>query len=127
MDIDTVLKELRDLRRQVDSDFQFNALAFKDLAIKQDELGQRISREVEQINRLMRRMSRVITRHTANTAERMNQVEGRMRLQSQRFDRMMEVVEGTLLGVTRCTEQRYHSLEVRVAALEKASNNPPAA
>lgn len=80
---DTLMTEIRDLRRQVTDDFQFNALAMKGLA--------------EDTTAKFKIITDTIQDLSANFSERMNQVEGRLRLQEQRFNRMLEAVEEVIL------------------------------
>lgn len=85
-DLDKLMNELRDLRRQVNDDFDFNSKAFKEMAGGMREL-----------------------------VERMTQVEGRTRLQEQRFNKMLEVVE-EFLATSRDT---LAGLDSRVNTLEQ--------
>ena len=81
MKIEDVISEIRAQRRQINDDFQFNALAFKDMS------GQ------------FKSLAKNVNQMTANISERMSQVEGRTRLQEKRFDRMLEAVEDALVQV----------------------------
>lgn len=85
-DGEKIMAELRELRRQVNDDFEFNSRAFKEMAQSMRDL-----------------------------TERMTQVEGRTRLQEQRFNRMLDLVESTLVN-----------LEVRIDALEQGGNTSAA-
>lgn len=109
MDLSQVLGELRELRLQIHSDFDFNVLAFKDMALSHKVLAEQIAR------------------HNAETSERLTQVEGRMRLQEKRFDSMLGKVENALQLVSDNTLELYQSLERRVEVLEKERHSPPAA
>ena len=95
--IDQALKEISDLRDQGKDDFQFVTLGMKDLAS-----GLR------------------------GMAEKMDQMEGRMGLQEQRFDRMLLAVQAAIEGArsARPTMEDFKSLSDRVEALE---NRSPAA
>ena len=62
-----LMTEIRGLKRQVNDDFQFNALAFKDLSIS-------------------------FTRFASDVSERLTQIDGRPLLQVQRFGCMLEAV-----------------------------------
>ena len=90
-DVDKLMAEIRELRRQVNDDFEFNSTAFKEMAGGMREL-----------------------------VERMTQVEGRTRLQEQRFNKMLESVE-EFLNSSRGT---LDHLESRLEVLE---DNSPAA
>ena len=70
-----IKQELKEIRIQMSSDFDFTALA---LASAMNELARRM----EAMGREME--------------ERFQQVEGRTRLQEQRFNRMLDAVEGAL-------------------------------
>lgn len=85
-DLDKLMSELRELRRQVNDDFEFNSKAFKEMAAGMRDL-----------------------------VERMTQVEGRTRLQEQRFNKMLSVVEEFLAG----SRDSLEALENRVQSLEQ--------
>ena len=74
-----VKNELREIRIQMASDFDFTALALKDM-------GQRFRAGMTDTARSLEAMGREME-------ERFNQVEGRTRLQEQRFQRMLAAVE----------------------------------
>ena len=105
MKFDEIISEIRAQRRQINDDFQFNALAFKDMS------GQ------------FKSLAKTVNEITANISERMNQVEGRTRLQEMRFDRMLEAVEDALVHVD--SRHEIFELRERIEALERRF--PPAA
>jgi len=76
--------ELRQIRKQMASDFDFNCLAFKDM-------GQQFRTGIDQAAAALQSLAREME-------ERFNQVEGRMRLQEHRLTRMFEVVEASADG-----------------------------
>ena len=94
-----LMTEIRGLKRQVNDDFQFNALAFKDLSIS-------------------------FTRFASDVSERLTQIEGRTRLQEQRFDRMLEAVQEAIVEVKAEFNQDFSDLRLRVEKLE--NERPPA-
>lgn len=77
-------EDLKQLRQQMASDFDFNCLALK-------EMGQQFRSGIEQTAATLQKLGREME-------ERFNQVEGRMRLQEHRLTRMLEVVESSAQG-----------------------------
>lgn len=107
---DALMTEIRDLRRQVNDDFQFNAMAMKGLA--------------EDTTAKFKLITDTIQDLSANFSERMNQVEGRLRLQEQRFNRMLEAVEEVLLDTraSSATKADLEEVRARLDRLEQGSN-----
>ena len=64
-------QEMRELSRQVSADFEFNAMALKDLSLRFQQFA-------------------------AECNERFTQIEGRTRLQEHRWSRFFEVVDQRL-------------------------------
>lgn len=102
-----VKQELREIRTQMASDFDFTALALKDM-------GQTFRAGMDEMSRRMDAMGREME-------ERFNQLQGRMRLQEQRFGRMLDAVESAMDE----WKPEVSDLKQRVEALER--RNPPAA
>ncbi|MEW6277783.1 MAG: hypothetical protein AB1758_04095 [Candidatus Eremiobacterota bacterium] len=75
---DRALREIADLRQSMKTDFEFNAMMMGNLAADMTALGDSLQKAL------------------ANMSERMTQVEGRMRLQESRFDKMLEAVQSAL-------------------------------
>ena len=71
-------QEMRELSRQVSADFEFNAMALKNLSL-------RFQQFTVQFNQF-----------AADCNERFTQIEGRMRLQEHRWSRFFEVVDQRL-------------------------------
>ena len=88
-ELDKLMTELRELRRQVNDDFEFNSKAFKEMAHGMREM-----------------------------VERMTQVEGRTRLQEQRFNKILESIEEHLSS----SQDQFIQLESRLEALEGDSS-----
>lgn len=91
-------EDLRSLREQVLSDFRWTSLALGQVANDMARLGEQVAKDM------------------GNMAERMRQVEGRMRLMEQRFSRFLEAVD-----MEKASREELRSLESRVARLEEAS------
>jgi hypothetical protein len=75
-------QEMRELSRQVAADFEFNAMAMKDLSLRFQQFTQQFTQQFKQF--------------AADCDERFTQIEGRMRLQEHRWSRFFEVVDQRL-------------------------------
>ena len=75
-------QEMRELSRQVSADFEFNAMALKDLSLRFQQFTTQFTLQFNQF--------------AAECNERFNQIEGRMRLQEHRWSRFCEVVDQRL-------------------------------
>lgn len=82
-------QELRELRLQMATDFKFTALALKDV-------GQRFRAGMTEMAQATQALSRKMNAMGRDTDERLSQVEGRMRLQEQRFTLVLGAVEDSL-------------------------------
>lgn len=97
-----VQEELRNIRNQMKSDFEFMAAGLNFSGKKIGELAETMAREM------------------AEVTERLSQVEGRLRLQEQRFNRVLEAVELALDD----WKPEVNDLRRRVEALEQSKDNP---
>lgn len=117
-------EEIRKLRTQMTGDFDFVTLAMRDMGVtfrnrmdemarRQDETAERVNELGQQVNELGRGLNELArglnqtaknmneTAHSMaylgrEMEERFNQVEGRTRLQDQRFGQMLMAVEGAI-------------------------------
>jgi len=96
--------ELRQIRQQMASDFDFNCLAFKDM-------GKQFRSGMDQAAAALQSLAREME-------ERFNQVEGRMRLQEHRLTRMFEVVEASVDG----WKPEVKDIKARLARLEQQAS-----
>lgn len=97
-------QELRELRLQMATDFDFTALAMKDL-------GLRFRTGMTEMAQWMDAMGR-------EAEERFNQVEGRMPLQEHRFTRVLGAVEDSLVDWKPEIEQ----IKARLDRLEQKAD-----
>lgn len=84
-----VRREIKELRQQMATDFEFQALAMKDMGLRVRTGFSDMAKRMEGISRQMESIGREME-------ERFNQVEGRMRLQEQRFSKVLVAVEDSL-------------------------------
>jgi hypothetical protein len=82
-------QELQNIRVQMASDFDFTALALKDM-------GLRFRTGMSETAKALQLISKRVDAIGREMEERFNQVEGRTRLQEQRFTRVLQVVESSL-------------------------------
>ena len=120
MDYNKLSAEIKDLRRQVNSDFQFQAMAMRDL-------GQTMRDGFTEVTVALNDLSSKIQHLSANASERFAQLEGRTRLQEQRFDKILESVDCVLTDLSgdRVTRAEFEEMRTRIEKLEQS--RPPAA
>lgn len=97
--MDSLRQELREIRLQSRADFEMMTAGLSQNAKSMRELAQTVSNQMSEM------------------AERMTQIEGRMRLHDQRFDRMLGAVEQALDQ----GQVDLQSLAERVTRLEQRS------
>jgi len=71
----------------------------------------------------MRELGDLVQRTTSEMSERMTQIEGRMRLHDQRFDKMLSAVEGAIQANETFVQGQLEDLKRRVTRLEQKSDS----
>ena len=120
MDYSKLSSEIKDLRRQVNSDFQFQAVALRDLGLTMRDGLTEVSGALKAVNSKLEHL-------TANVSERFTQLEGRTCLQEQRFDRILESVDNVFTDLQGERITRAESEEIRARTEKLEQSQPPAA
>lgn len=90
--MDTIRQEIREIRHQAKADFEFMTAALVD-----------------------------VSKNMRDMAERITQVEGRMRLHDQRFDRMLDAVDRALGELP--TLEQVINIDQRLKVLEQKNDS----
>jgi len=101
--MDTIRQEIREMRFQAKADFEFMTGALAHTAKQMTELGE------------------LVHRTTVEMSERMTQIEGRMRLHDQRFDRMLDAVDRAMGELP--TLDQVMDMDRRLRALEQKTDS----
>lgn len=96
-------QEIHRLRIQMAGDFDFVSLAMRDMGVtfrtRMDEMAKRMdetAKRMDETAKGMAEMAKGMAYMSREVEERFNQVEGRARLQEQRFGQMLVAVEGAV-------------------------------
>ena len=103
-------QEIHKLRIQMAGDFDFVSLAMRDMGVtfrtRMDEMAKRMDETAKRMDERAKRMddtakgmaemAKGMAYMSREVEERFNQVEGRARLQEQRFGQMLVAVEGAV-------------------------------
>ena len=96
-------QEIHKLRIQMAGDFDFVSLAMRDMGVtfrtRMDEMAKRMdetAKRMDETAKGMAEMAKGMAYMSREVEERFNQVEGRARLQEQRFGQMLVAVEGAV-------------------------------
>ena len=95
-DLKELRAEIRGLRTQTTSDFQFTAIAMNEMGQTFQKTTSELARTTADLAKTMSELAKRVDGLGRELEERCNQIAGRRRLQEQRFDQILPDVDRSL-------------------------------